>query len=305
MIPKSELIVILGPTATGKSALAVHLAQKYKGEIISADSRQVYTGLDIGTGKITKEEMEGIPHHLIDIANPSEQFSVEKFAKLAREKISEIFSRGNLPILCGGTGFYIEAITENITLPTVSPDNALRAKLKAETAETLMNILMKLDPVRAKSIDPKNSRRIIRAIEIATVLGKVPPLELYLSDTKVEPLYQTLKIGLTLPPEKLREKIDTRLLDRIKSGMIEEARSLHEQGLSWQRMDELGLEYRYLAQFLQNQISQSEMITKLQTEIWRFAKRQMTWFKRDKQIKWFSPIQQTEIDQEVEKFLRT
>ncbi|MES2087451.1 MAG: tRNA (adenosine(37)-N6)-dimethylallyltransferase MiaA [Patescibacteria group bacterium] len=298
-----KLIVILGPTATGKSALAVSIAKKNHGEIISADSRQVYTGLNIGTGKITKKEMDGVPHHLIDVVTPDTRFSVEEFGKLAREKISEIFSRGNLPILCGGTGFYIEAITENISLPRVSPNEVLREKLKTETAETLFAQLLKLDPARAKSIDPKNSRRIIRAIEIATAIGKVPPLNLNRSDTKVEPLYETLKIGLTLPPEKLRKKITIRLFARMDEGMIGEAKSLHQQGISWERMDELGLEYRYLAKYLKGDMTEPEMLKKLETEIWRYAKRQMTWFKRDKSIQWFKPNDERKIESVVKNFL--
>src|SRR3989344_8669425 len=185
MIPNSKVVVILGPTATGKSALAVKLAKKlarhkwggFNGaEIISADSRQIYKGLDIGTGKITEKEMAGVPHHLLDVVTPKRRFTVVEYQTLAREKIAEIFSRGHLPIICGGTGFYISALVDGTVLPDVPPNPKLRAHLKKETSETLFNMLLKLDPRRAKTIDPKNSRRLIRAIEIVKALGKVPPL---------------------------------------------------------------------------------------------------------------------------------
>lgn len=295
---KPKLLVVLGPTASGKSALAVKLAKRFNGEIISADSRQVYKGLNIGTGKVTKKEMLGVPHHLLDVADPKKRFTVVDFQRLAREKIAEIFSRGKLPIICGGTGFYIEAITDNVIIPDVPPNEKLRARLHGKTAETLLNLLMKLDPTRAKSVDQKNPRRIIRAIEIATALGKVPPIK-----KSVSP-YDILRIGLTLPPEELKKKIATRLSARLKLGMIAEAKRLHAKGLSWKRMEELGLEYRYLAKCLNSEISKEEMIAKLQTEIWRFSKRQMTWFRADKRIKWFSPTDGVKITKEAREFLR-
>ncbi|MEK7575263.1 MAG: tRNA (adenosine(37)-N6)-dimethylallyltransferase MiaA [Patescibacteria group bacterium] len=297
MIPNSKILVILGPTATGKSALAVAIAKKFNGEIISADSRQVYTGLNIGTGKVTKKEMCGIPHHLLDVANPKKRFTVVDFQKHAREKIAEIFSRGHLPIICGGTGFYIEALVDNVILPDVPPNETLRASLRGQAPETLIATLMKLDPLRAKNIDPKNSRRIIRAIEVATALGAVPPI------SKTVSPFGTLHIGLTLPAEELKKKIAARLSVRLKIGMITEAKRLHAKGLSWKRMEELGLEYRYLALFLQNKISKTEMITRLQYEIWHYARRQMTWFSKNKQIHWFKPKNFSKIQTEIKNFL--
>ena len=277
----NKLLVILGPTASGKSALAVEIAKKLSGEIISADSRQVYKGLDIGTGKITKKEMCGIPHHLLDVANPKNRFSVADYQKLVRQKIEEILSRGHIPILCGGTGFYIHSLIDGVALPDVAPDPKLRKKLEQESTETLFAMLQKSDSVRASSIDAKNKVRLIRAIEIAQALGKVP------QNSNTQCLsFDTLQIGINISPEKLKENINKRLLARIKMGMIDEAENLHKKGLSWKRMEELGLEYRYLAYYLQNKITKSEMISKLQTEIWHYAKRQMTWFKRDKRIKW-------------------
>ena len=310
---KQKLLIILGPTAVGKSFLAVELAKQFNGEIISADSRQVYRGLNIGTGKITATEMSGVPHHLLDVVDPSERFSVADFVKLAKVAITDISSRGKLPIMCGGTGFYIQALVDGITLPEVPPNEELRAELEAKELPELAQKLESLDPCRAADMqangDIKNKRRVIRALEIIDELGEVPPL----SDTTTVNysgdigMYDPLFIGLTLPPDQLREKIRTRLISRIDTGMIEEAETLHQAppvgiNLSWERMDELGLEYRFLARHLQGHISKDEMTEKLSTEIWHYAKRQMTWFKRDGRIKWFAPVQLTEMKVKVKKF---
>jgi tRNA dimethylallyltransferase len=278
---KRNIIVILGQTATGKSDLAVEIAKKYDGEIISADSRQVYQGLNIGTGKVTKKEMRGVKHYLLDVANPKKQFSVSGYQKLAISAIAEIISKGKLPILCGGTGFYIDAITKGIVLPEVPPNMKLRKTLEKKSTEVLFKMLFKLDKTRATNIDKNNKIRLIRAIEIAKALGKVPRIK------EVKLPYRFIKVGLYLPEVKLREKINKRLLVRIKSGMIAEVKTLRREGLSFRRMRELGLEYRYLALYLQNKITEKEMTEKLNTEIYRYAKRQITWFKRDKETKWW------------------
>ena len=293
---KTKLLVILGPTATGKSDLAIRLAKKFEGEVLSADSRQVYKGMDIGTGKITKKEMRGIPHYLLDVENPKKRFTVAKFVELANNAIEKINEKNKLPIICGGTGFYIQALVDGIILPDVSPDEKLRKKLQKKSCEELMEMLEKLDPIRAKNIDRKNARRIIRAIEISLALGKVPKLK------KKNNNFNPLFIGSFLPKEELKEKIKNRLLKRIEIGMIEEAKKLHKNGLSYKRMDELGLEYRYLALYLQRKIPKEEMIDKLEKEIGHFAQRQMTWFKKDKRIKWYNPKDLRKIEREVRKF---
>jgi len=301
MSEKNKILVILGPTATGKSCLAVKLARKYNGEVISADSRQVYKGLNIGTGKITIKEMLGVPHHLLDVASlnpPAGGFTVAEWQKLAQKKISEIVGKGKLSIICGGTGFYIKSIVDGIVLPEVLPNKSLRKKLENKNLSNLVQILKRFDPERLKTIDTKNRVRLIRAIEIATKLGSVPSLR----RAQDKNSFEFLQIGLTLPDKKLREKISIRLFERIRKGMIEEAKRLHRNGLSWKRMRELGLEYRYLALYLQNKISKEKLIEKLQTEIWRYAKRQMTWFKRDKKINWFSPTESKKILKKVENF---
>jgi len=302
-----KILVIVGPTASGKSDLAVRLAQRFNGEVVSADSRQVYKGLDIGTGKITVVEMQGVQHHLLDVASPLRKFTVERYKKLAAKAIADIAKRGKVPIICGGTGFYIDALVDGVEFPNVSPNPKLRAelaKLGAQDPTVLLARLAKLDPERAAGIDPHNLRRIIRAIEIATELGKVPKISTDQNSTvKTTSPYDPLFIGINPDPETLRTKIQTRLIDRIeKHGMIEEAQKLHDgtiskatgttesagaTPLSWKRMEELGLEYRYLALFLQGKITRAEMIKRLGFEIWHYAKRQLTWFKRNKRIQWF------------------
>lgn len=278
-----KLLVILGPTSSGKSNLAVDLAKKYNGEVISADSRQVYKGLDIGSGKITKKEMCGVPHHLLDVVNPKKVFNVSNFKKLADEAIEDILSRGKLPIIAGGTGFYIDAVVDNIGLSSVKPNKTLRIRLAKKDAEKLMQELKKLDPKRAKLIDSNNKVRIIRSIEIAKKIGKVP-------EVKKNRKHDVLKIGLTWPEEKLKERISTRITNRLKAksknNMLKEAVKLHEDGLSWKRMISLGLEYRFMALHLTNKLSHEEMVKQLETSTWHFVKRQMTWWKRDKEIKW-------------------
>ncbi|MEQ1500223.1 MAG: tRNA (adenosine(37)-N6)-dimethylallyltransferase MiaA [Parcubacteria group bacterium] len=293
----NKILVILGPTATGKSALAVELAKKYNGEVISADSRQVYKGLDIGTGKITEEEMQGIHHWLLDVISPKKTFSVADWKKLTEQKIEAILKRHKLPIICGGTGFYIDSVVQNKILPEVEANNKLRKELGEKSLEELVKILKELDLERLENIDSKNPVRLIRAIEIATSLGKVPPT------TSLPPKYDFLQIGINLDKETLQKRIKTRLDKRLKIGMITEAENLHKHGLSFERMRELGLEYRFLADYLDKKITKDEMVKKLNTEIWHYAKRQMTWFKRDKKIKWFTPTQNKSIEKEVKAFL--
>lgn len=295
ILPK--IIVILGPTASGKSALAVEIAKKFNGEIISADSRQVYKGLDIGTGKITKKEMGGIRHHLLDVVSSKKTFSVANFKILAEKAIEEILTRKKLPIICGGTGFYIQALTENTSLPDVPPNPKLRKKLEKKSCEFLIKQLGKFDPQFAKKIDKNNKRKIIRAIEIAETLGKIPEI-------KSAPKYHSLQIGIKTDKEILKNKIHARLIRRIRLGMIDEAKKLHNSGLSLKKMDSFGLEYRFLAKFLQKKISKEEMIEKLNTAIWQYARRQITWFKRDKKIKWFEISDKNKIVIEIKKFLR-
>ncbi len=267
------IIVVCGPTATGKSDFAVALAQKINGEVISADSRQVYTGLDIGSGKITKKEMKGVPHHLLDVANPKRAFTVTQYQKLARNAIKTILEKGKTPIVCGGTGFYIDAIICDTVFPSVKPNKKLRATLEKKSIEALSKQLEKLDPRRYTLIDKQNKVRLIRAIEIATELGAVPLL-------KQNKQYDIEWHYLDFADDILKKRIHDRLLKRMKTGMVAEVERLHDQGMSWKRLEALGLEYRYLALYLQNKISKQDMLAQLEMAIWHYAKRQRTWFKK-------------------------
>ncbi len=276
---KLKVIVIVGPTASGKTSLSVKLAQKYNGEIISADSRQVYKGLNLGTGKVTKEEMQDIPHHLLDVAGPKETYTVADFVRDGRKATESILERKKTPIIVGGTFFYIDALLGKISTPEVPPDPELRRELTALSEEALYDRLKSTDPTRAEKIDSKNKRRLVRALEIVSALGSVP-------HTIQESPYDVLTIGISISKEQLKKNIHERLLDRIEAGMVEEVETLHAQGLSYERMEDLGLEYRYIARHLKGELPYCKMIEELETKIGQYAKRQMTWLKRDKEIVW-------------------
>ena len=283
MKSKIKVVCIVGPTATGKSDFAVAYALEHNGEVISADSRQVSIGMDIGTGKITTEEMKGVPHHLLDIADPKKQFNVAQYKKLAQEAITDISSRCKLPIICGGTGFYIDAVINNISYPDVPHDKELRKNLDKMNVDALFILLKKLDKKFALSLNNSeinNKQRLIRSIEIATALGKIPKV------TKNQSDYDVKWIGLNYPYEKPKERIHIRLLKRLDAGMIEEIEKLHKNGLSWKKLDGFGLEYRFISRYLRKQITKEEMIKLLEIEICHYAKRQMVWFKKNRKIEW-------------------
>lgn len=281
----TKVLVIVGPTASGKSALGVELARVLGGEIISADSRQVYRELNIGTGKITKREMKGVPHHLIDVASPKRVFSAGDYVKTARAAIDSISRRGKLPIVVGGTGFYIDSLLNRVSLPNVPPNPRLRAILNKKTAAELFRVLKKLDPKRAKMMDTPSERnntvRLIRALEVAK--SKDSPRQNY------GPQYDVLWLGVTIPDNQLRAKIDSRLKQRIRKGMVQEARNLKRKGVSLKRMRELGLEYRSLARLLSGEIDTKQLEAELQSDIWRYARKQIGYWKRNKGIHWYDP----------------
>lgn len=274
----SKLIVILGPTASGKTDLSIKLAKRFNGEIVSADSRQVYKGMDIGSGKITKKEMKGIPHYLLDVASPKRKFTVSQYRKLALKAIKDIQKRNKLPFLVGGTAFYIQAVVDGITIPEIKPDWKLRKQLEKKTNKELFSLLKKLDPSRAKTIEKHNPRRLIRALEIVIKTKKPVP------KTKYNPIKSKVLI-IGIKKDNLKDLIRKRLLKRLKTGMIAEVKRLRKD-LSWKRLEELGLEYRFIAQYLQKKITYNEMIDKIQKESEKLAKKQMTWFKKDRRINW-------------------
>jgi len=280
MQAKPKLIAVVGPTCSGKSALGVFLAQKLKGEVISADSRQVYKGLNIGTGKVTKKEMSGVPHHLLNVASPKRQFNVADFVRLATPKFRKMSSCGKVPVVVGGTGLYVDALLGRISFPHVAPNKLLRAQLERFTVKQLYSQLKKIDPRRAKTIEPQHKRRLIRAIEIAKALGSSPTS----STPEVKQKYNVLWLGLN--PKDLSKRITARLRARMRVGLVQEARKLHRGGLSYRRMETLGLEYRYVARHLQCTLTKQEMSVQLEREIQKYSKRQMRWFKRNKNIHW-------------------
>ena len=246
------------------------------------------------------------------MVNPRKSFSVAEYKKLAEEKIEEILKNGKIPIIAGGTGLYIKSIVDNISFPEVPPNETLRKKLKKLSAEKLFALLKKIDPRRAQTVESKNPRRLIRAIEIAKTLGQVPRNDRSPGDLS----FNILWVGLNLPPKELRKKIHIRLFARISQGMVAEVRNLHDkEKLSWKRLESFGLEYRSIAQYLQNKFSKQDppslklrrtrMIRKLETEIWRYAKRQMRWFKRNKDIEWFTSKKMKLITGKISKFLTT
>lgn len=273
-----KTIVIMGPTASGKSDLAITLAKKYNGEIISADSRQVYRGMDIGTGKVTRAEQKLAHHWLLDVASPKRNYNVTHFVRDAKRAIADIKKRGKTPIICGGTGFWIQALIEGNPFPAVKPNPALRQKLGKLSAEKLFTELEKKDPVRAKTIDAKNKIRLIRALEICVSLGIVPSLP----KKKKEKGEQSDFFILALSPsqETLWNNIAARLEKRIAQGMIAEVETLRASGLSWKRLESFGLEYKYIALLLQKKITLEEMKERLEFEIRHYAKRQLTWLRR-------------------------
>ncbi len=295
---KTKVVVIVGPTASGKSDLAVELARLFQGEIISADSRQVYKGLDIGSGKITPKEMRGVPHHLLDVIDPRRSYSAAQYRNDGEKSLKDIFKKNKLPIICGGTGLYIDTLLGTINLPEVAPNKILRKKLEKLSVQKLYTLLKKKDPRRAQEIDRHNPVRLIRALEIVGALGKVP------EQLKLKSMYEVLFIGLFPGEKKLKENINLRFKKRIKQGMIDEVKKLHSNGLSFKRLEELGLEYRFIAFYLQKKISKTQLEKELQTAIWHYAKRQMTWWKKNKKIQWFQSEKTDDIKKVVEEFLK-
>ncbi|MDP3724849.1 MAG: tRNA (adenosine(37)-N6)-dimethylallyltransferase MiaA [Nanoarchaeota archaeon] len=322
---KRNVVVILGPTASGKSELAVQLAKKFSayggGEVISADSRQVYRGLDIGTGKVpisfersekTKlsipspvEAGRGIPmyykgirHHLIDVASPKRQFSAARFQRLGQKALRDILRRGKLPIICGGTGFYVDALLSPDLLSLVPPQRELRRELERRSLDELYDELWRVDSKRAETIDRKNKRRLIRALEIVQTTRIPTSRNIWKSD------FQILKIGLLVKREELKERIARRFQEWMREGFLEEVRGLRaREGLSWKKIESFGLNYRTAAEYLQGKISREEMIEKSISEIYKYSKRQMTWFRRDKDIQWVQAGSYVEAENFLRKFL--
>lgn len=280
MIELPPLLAIVGPTASGKTRLAVLLAELLDGEIVSADSRQVYRGLDIGSGK-DRHEYGDVPVHLLDVASPSRTFTVAQYQRLATKAIADIHRRGKLPILVGGSGLYVDSIIRGLGIPASKPDAALRRKLAARTLPQLLAQLKRLDPRAYASIDRKNRRRVERAIETVRHTGK--PLA---ESRKLNPVpYRVVTVGIAVPLDQLKLRIQRRLKDRLKQGLVAEVRGLRRT-ISDRRLTSFGLEYAWVTRYLSGELTRSELEIGLARAIYQFSRRQMTWFRRNPNIRW-------------------
>ncbi len=277
-MPLPKLIVVLGTTACGKSGLGVELARRFDGEIVSADSRQVYRGLDLGTGKVTQAERMGVAHHMLDVVDPNQSYSVADFQRGAYDAIDAIRARGRTPFLVGGTGLYVRAVTEGFTFTDARPDPALRAQLERRTTAELYALYQARAGKTLAGGEEKNRHRLLRALEkLSAGAVETPPC----------PRYDCLLLGMTFPREVLCRRIDERLQRRIDDGMIEEVANLRANGARDLFLEGLGLEYRYILWYLTGRIPTLDALQdELGRAIKRFAKRQMVWFKKDRDVLW-------------------
>jgi tRNA dimethylallyltransferase len=301
---EGTLLAVVGPTAVGKTALAVRLGQSLGGEVISADSRQVYRGMEIGTAKPTPQERAQTPHHLIDIRDPDDPLTLAGYQELAYRTVDRLLARGKLPMLVGGTGQYVRAVVEGWGIPRVPPHEALRAELYAEAEsaghEALHARLRELDPAAAERIDARNVRRVVRALEVCLVSGR-PISEL---QGKSPPPYRIVQVGLTRPREILYRRVDDRVDAMIEAGLVEEVRRLVEAGYGWELPAMSGLGYRQMGAHLRGEASLEEVVEEIKRETRRFIRHQYNWFSlSDPRIHWFDlevtslPQVQAAIDQ--------
>lgn len=306
-----KLLVILGPTSTGKTDLGLELAKKFNGELVSADSRQVYIGLDLGTGKMPGKDVEfekgvdywildGIKTWMYDVTSPKKQYNVSKYISKSKKILEQIKKSGKLPVIVGGTGLYLKGLLYGFSNLGIPIDKKLRKSLEKLSLDNLQKKLQDLSKekwVSLNSSDQKNPRRLIRAIELVVM----QPSRVKNQESKVKD-FNILKIGLTAHREVLYKRINERVEKRIKRGMVEEAMNLYKSGLSYRRMKQLGLEYGIMVDFLQNKITQEEMIKIMQNKIRNYTRRQITWFKKEKDINWFD-ITEKNIDIKVENLV--
>lgn len=284
------LIVIVGPTAAGKTALSVQLAAALDGEIVSADSRQVYRGMDIGTAKATPAERARVPHHLLDVVDPDQVLTLAEYQQMACAAIAEIHGRGRVPFLVGGTGQYVRAVVEGWRIPAVAPRPELRSELEAqaaaEGAEALHARLAALDPTAAARIDPRNVRRVIRALEVCLVTGR-PISEL---QRKNPPPYRIFQLGVTRPRPELYARIDARVEQMIADGLVAEVQGLAAKGYAWDLPAMTGLGYRQIGQYLRGEITLAEAVALIKRQTRRFVQQQYNWFSLDDPaIHWIDP----------------
>ncbi|HZO75300.1 MAG TPA: tRNA (adenosine(37)-N6)-dimethylallyltransferase MiaA [Ktedonobacteraceae bacterium] len=301
--PQPDLIVVLGPTASGKSSLGIALARHFHGEIISADSRQVYRGLDVGTAKVTPEERALVPHYLLDVVDPQEIYTVAQYQQQVIAAIDDIIGRGLQPLLVGGSPHYIQAVVDHLDIPAVPPQSELRIQLEQRPLAALLSQLEELDPQSAAVIDRSNPRRVIRALEVCLVTGKPFSQQRGVA----APLYRCFLLGIHWPREVLYRRIDERVDERMHQGMVDEVRHLIERGIGHERLEALGLEYRFISRWLRGEYgSEAEMVQRLKYAIHDFTRRQLTWFRKDGRIVWIEggDTMEQEATKVVEAFLR-
>ena len=286
---KTPLLIVAGPTATGKSDSAVELALRMNGEVISADSMQVYRGMDIGSAKVTVEEMRGVPHHLIDCADPSENWNVVRFQKEARRAVQDISSRGRLPILCGGTGFYIQALLYDIDFTQMDENTPLRDRLSALAAEkgpeAVHALLLEKDPASAAAIHPNNLKRVIRAIEFMEESGGSIAAH-NLQQRERESAYRSVFFVLTMDRARLYERIDRRVDIMMERGLVDEVAGLRAMGIQRDSTSMQGIGYKQVYGYLDGEYDLEEAVRLIKRDTRHFAKRQLTWFKREKDVIW-------------------
>lgn len=295
-----KVLCIIGPTSSGKTALSLALAKKFNGEIINADARQIYRGFDIGTGKAKGEwikmydqdvySIEGISHHLIDHASPNAVSTVAEWKTEALKCVHQIIERKHLPMIVGGTGLYIQSLVDSYEMPSVPPQPALRERMSQQSLSELVEELRRVDPISAQTVDLKNPRRVMRAIEVATVSGTSFFEQRQKKAATVDPLF----IAIEWTPEELRERINKTIDQMLEKGWIDEVKSLHEQGIEWGAPAMTSLGYREIGAFLREEISREQMIEKIKIYTWQYAKRQMTWFRKEKRIHWIKTEEEAE-----------
>lgn len=301
----SKLIVILGPTASGKTSLAIELAKKCNGEIISADSRQVYRYMKIGTDvpggkwKDDKYIVQDIPHYLMNCIEPDQEFTLADFKVQAVEAANDIISRGKLPFLVGGTGLYLSSVVDNLDIPKAKPNKKLRAELEAASKEDLVAELKQIDPASAKVIDLNNPRRLVRALEVVKTTGK----SFLEQKTKSDPLFKVLQIGIKRDRKITYERINKRVDEQIKEGLIEEVKEMVNKGYGWDLPSMSGLGYRQFKDYLAGKQNLKEAIEILKRDIRHYAKKQITWFKRDATIQWIEHGEFQKADSLIDGFL--
>lgn len=291
---KQPLIVLTGPTAVGKTSLSISLAKAVNGEIISADSMQVYKKMDIGSAKIRSEEMQAIPHHLVDVLEPEEEFHIVKFQQMAKKAMEDIYSRGKIPILVGGTGFYIQAVTKDIDFTEAQQENDYRKELEAlaeeKGGEHLHEMLRKVDPVSADAIHAHNVKRVIRALEFYNQNGS--PISAHNEEQKQhESPYNLAYFVLNMPRELLYERIDLRVDQMMKEGLLEEVSRLKEEGCHRGMVSMQGLGYKEILAYLDGEYPLEEAVRVLKRDTRHFAKRQLTWFRREQEVTWVNKDQ--------------